>query len=116
MMGDAPPYPFVAASHPHTTAVSQRYVRRWDPEIAPAVIRGAAASDGPRLPELAAMDIPALILTWPGDRGHPESTARRLHGALRGSELHIAADPADLATWPTRVQAFLATLPPASDD
>jgi len=62
------------------------------------LLRGAAASDLPSEAELARLDLPTLLLPIRDDPGHPLSTAERLAELLRGSELHVLRDAADLAS------------------
>jgi pimeloyl-ACP methyl ester carboxylesterase len=72
------------------------------------LLRGAAASDLPRAEELAALDLPSLILPIRDDPGHPLSTAERLATLLRGSELHVLRDVGELASARDRVARFIA--------
>ena len=51
------------------------------------------------------LDIPALILAWDTDPGHPVTTAQRLCDLLPEATLHIAKTTTDIATWPTQVAA-----------
>ena len=49
-----------------------------DPVRLARVFRGAVTADLPEPDAIAAIDVPALILAWTGDPGHPASTAARL--------------------------------------
>ena len=73
----------------------------------PTILRGAAASDLPPAEAIAALDVPALILAWDTDAGHPVSTAERLAALLPRAELHVAREPEEVSTWPARVAAFV---------
>lgn len=75
--------------------------------LVPTVFRGAAATDLPPLDAIAGITLPTLILAWAGDPGHPVETAERLHAAIAGSQLHVSATPAELATWGRRAADFL---------
>ncbi|MGW7194122.1 alpha/beta fold hydrolase, partial [Streptomyces sp. NPDC054838] len=86
--------------------------------ILPAVLRGLALSDLPAPAALGALRLPALILAWDGDPGHPLSTARTLAGSLPGAEAHVARTRAEVGTWGERAAAFLTARgrPPAGGD
>lgn len=84
--------------------------------LLPAVMRGAGRSDLPGPDALAALDIPALILAWDTDPGHPVTTARRLTALLRRPTLHISETTADLARWPTRAADHFHTCSGSSTD
>lgn len=64
-------------------------------------------SDLPPVDDLASVDVPTLILAWPGDRSHPLSVARRLTSSMRRAEL-VVAEGGDLSDWPNRVAEFVA--------
>ena len=78
-----------------------------DAAILPTVLRGVAGSDVPPRDTVAAIDLPALILAWEGDPGHPESTAESLHELLGDSELEVARTLGEVLRWPARVAEFL---------
>lgn len=89
----------------------QRFVDlldREDPTRLGRVFRGAATADLPTPDEIAAIDVPTLILAWTGDPGHPASTAARLQELMPHSQLVLAATPDGLASWTGRAQRFLA--------
>ena len=73
-----------------------------------ATFLGAGRSN---LPEPQAFDaiahIPALILPWTDDPGHPVSTAIRLHDLLPNSELVVESGYAGLAGFPQRIRGFV---------
>jgi 3-oxoadipate enol-lactonase len=79
-----------------------------DPAALALALRGAAASNLPDREELRSITVPALILAWDGDPGHPLSTASALHELLPSSELVVAASLEDVRAWPDRVRSFLA--------
>lgn len=72
------------------------------------LLRAAAASDLPSEAELAKLDLPALLLPIRDDPGHPLATAERLAALLRGSELHVLRDAAELASQRDTLLRFLA--------
>lgn len=70
------------------------------------VMRGAAHSDLPPLETFASVTVPALILSWAGDSGHPVSTAEALASTIPGAELVVAESLPDLFGWRERVAAW----------
>lgn len=76
--------------------------------LLPTVLRAAAVSDLPTEQEVAALDLPVLILAWSGDPGHPVSTAARLAELIAGSRLHIAESGTQLRQWGATAARFLA--------
>jgi 3-oxoadipate enol-lactonase len=89
-------------------ARSEAGLRTADPVRLARVLRGAARADLPPPAELATLDVPALVLAWTGDAGHPISTAERLLDLLPHARLDIASTAAQLATWTDQVTAFVA--------
>jgi pimeloyl-ACP methyl ester carboxylesterase len=89
----------------------ERSVRAADPRRLAGVFRGAAYADLPARPQIAALDVPALILAWSGDPGHPESTATELADLLPRADLFVAHTGDELATFSDRALAFLGDLP-----
>lgn len=77
-------------------------------ELLPAVFRGAGRSDLPAPERIAAIDVPALILAWTTDTGHPVGTAEKLDELLPDSRLHISETAEDVKTWAARAAAFFA--------
>ena len=75
----------------------QRYV---------AALVGAARSNLPSPQELAQLEMPTLILAYPGDPLRPVGTAVRVARALPNAELVISDDPADVADWTDRIREF----------
>jgi len=74
------------------------------------VFRGAAHADLPPREAIARLTMPALILAWTGDPGHPVSTAEALAGLLPDAQLVLSSTWADVRTWTDHVMAFLARL------
>ncbi|MEU9305863.1 alpha/beta fold hydrolase [Streptomyces sp. NPDC048269] len=79
--------------------------------VLPAVLRGLARSDLPSPEDIARLRLPALVLAWADDPGHPLSTARTLAAVLPGAELHVSETRADIRTWGERVAEFLVAPP-----
>lgn len=95
---------------PPPPAVDPGLAETW-PEIEegllPTVLLGAAATDLPHSRVVTGLDLHTLILAWIDDPAHPLSTATRLHDLLPRSELVVARTPADVATWPEAVAAWI---------
>lgn len=87
--------------------ISARHVAAMDPALLAHVLRGAAASDLPPLEDVAAIEVPALVLAIAGDPTHPVATAEALADALPRAELVVADDLGAVVDWPARVAAFL---------
>lgn len=77
-------------------------------DVLPIVLRGAAASDLPEPHLLRSLDVPATVLAWAGDAGHPVSTAEVLADVLPRATLEVAEDLATVLAWPEKVAALLA--------
>jgi len=77
-------------------------------DVLPTVLRGAAASDLPPPDALRSLDVPALVLAWVGDAGHPVSTAEALAEVLPSAILVVAEDLDGVRTWPARIADLLA--------
>ncbi|MGY6501186.1 MAG: alpha/beta fold hydrolase [Acidimicrobiales bacterium] len=82
-------------------------LRAMDPDAYPFVMRGAAASDLPGLDAIATIDVPALVLAWSDDTGHPVSTAEQLATALPHGELSVARSVDEVGAWPGAIAGFL---------
>ncbi|NBM17390.1 alpha/beta fold hydrolase [Streptomyces sp. GC420] len=76
--------------------------------VLPCVLRGLAQSDLPAPADLVALDLPALVLAWADDPGHPVSSAEALVRALPHADLYVARTRADVHGWGARVARFLA--------
>jgi pimeloyl-ACP methyl ester carboxylesterase len=72
-----------------------------------AILRAASDSDLPPDSALAGLDVPALVLGWTTDPGHPAATAEHVAHVLPNAELHMATTPADVRTWQALVHSFL---------
>jgi pimeloyl-ACP methyl ester carboxylesterase len=77
------------------------------PELLPSVMRGASAADLPPEHAIARLALPVLILAWPGDPGHPLSTAERLMSLISGARLQVAHSSAELREWGAVSAEFL---------
>ncbi|MGA5407730.1 alpha/beta fold hydrolase [Streptomyces lavendulocolor] len=66
--------------------------------VLPSVLRGLARSDLPTPEELARLRLPALVLAWADDPGHPLSTAGTVARAL-GADLRVARSRAEVRDW-----------------
>jgi pimeloyl-ACP methyl ester carboxylesterase len=79
-------------------------------DVLPTVLRGAAASDLPDPGSLRSLDVPAVVLAWAGDPGHPVATAEVLADVLPRATLEVAEDLAAVLAWPERVAGLLASV------
>jgi pimeloyl-ACP methyl ester carboxylesterase len=77
-----------------------------------ALLRGAADSDLPTRETLAASlrDIPALIISWADDPGHPLWSGEELRRHLPKSELFVVKGYDDFQTIPLRIRRFITTM------
>ena len=78
-----------------------------DPANLAAVLRGAAGSDLPPREALTRLDVPALVLAWSGDPGHPVSTAQALGDLLPRARVEVAADIRGVLGWPDLASTWL---------
>ena len=83
------------------------------PELVPAVLRGAAATDLPSPDEIAGIRQETLLLPWATDPGHPISTAIALAEAVINSRLRIAHNAAQVRAYGAWSVAFLREVFPA---
>jgi len=98
----------LSQSRPPATAGTPETVPDVAEHLLPSLFRGAALSDLPDPDEVAKIDVPATILAWIDDPGHPVSTAEALLDLLPDSTLEVARTPADLARWPSILCADVA--------
>jgi pimeloyl-ACP methyl ester carboxylesterase len=91
-----------------------RFTPAVTPERLPAVLRGAGASDLPAPGVVRELAVPALILAWDTDPGHPLATAERLAALLPDAELHVARTLRDVTRWTRLVDGFLSARAPAA--
>ncbi len=75
----------------------QRYV---------AALVGAARSNLPSPEELATLEMPTLILAYPGDPMRPVGTAVRVADALPNAELVVAEDQDEVSGWTDLIRDF----------
>lgn len=86
--------------------------RKMDVRQLATVLRGAGTADLPARDLVASIAVPALILAWTGDPGHPASVAEELARLLPGAELQLASTRDDLDRWTDHAAAFLARTEP----
>jgi hypothetical protein len=55
--------------------------------------------------------MPALILAWEDDPGHPLSSAEEFARLLPNSRLVIAKNMDDVLTWTRDIRTFIGNLP-----
>ena len=72
------------------------------------VLEGSAQSDLPDPAMFDSLTMPALILAWTGDPGHPLSSAETLAAHLPNHQLIIAHNAQELAQWPDLIRGFVA--------
>jgi 3-oxoadipate enol-lactonase len=101
-MAEVPP-PAIFAGRPELL----RFEPATDDAVLPTVLRGAAASDLPPPERLRAVSVPALVLAWATDPGHPVATATALVDALPHARGLVAERLDDLAGWPAAVAELL---------
>lgn len=104
---DTAPIPDPFAEVDDWRARAERRLRAADLGRLGVVFRGAGLTDLPARERLATIGVPALILAWTGDPGHPVSSARELDRLLPDSRLHLASTAGDLASWTGLVAEFL---------
>jgi 3-oxoadipate enol-lactonase len=85
-------------------------LRSADPHRLATVLQGAATADLPPREQIAAIEVPTLVLAWSGDTGHPVSTARALEELIPGARLHLASTGTELARWTDEARRFLAAV------
>jgi pimeloyl-ACP methyl ester carboxylesterase len=71
------------------------------------LFKGAALTDLPPKDVIRSIDIPALILAWTGDPGHPVEVAAQLSRLLPQSKLVVAQGYSDVEKWPRVMQDFI---------
>ena len=103
-----PPDPFVGSDEYRERRAAT--MRAATPERLAANLRGAGHADLPAVERLATLAMPALVLAWTGDTGHPVSTAERLGETLPNVDVVISSTAEELATWTQRTIDFLDVL------
>jgi 3-oxoadipate enol-lactonase len=101
-----PPGPFGTEWHERI----ERNIRLADHQQMAHVLRGAATADFPARDLVAGISVPALILAWSGDPGHPLSTAEELNELITSSDLVVASTAEELADWSRTIAEFLTSL------
>ncbi len=86
------------------------YFKSLDPKVLTQVLRGARLANLPPAVELEAIHAPTLILAWTDDPAHPISSAEEIACRLPNSQLHIAHNAAEVATWTEEIRKFVADL------
>jgi non-heme chloroperoxidase len=76
-------------------------------ELLPWVLRGSATTDLPPTEALAAIEHPALILSWESDPVHPVASAEYLAATMPHATLHVSGTIEDVRTWAERIEEFL---------
>ncbi len=104
---DAAPVPDPFADDRTWKERSRRRLLEADRPRLAVVLRGAARADLPDRAQLTTISVPALILAWSGDPGHPVTTAEALDELLPDSRLHVASTADDLAAWSELIGDFL---------
>jgi pimeloyl-ACP methyl ester carboxylesterase len=84
-----------------------KHLAHADRRAVAMALRGAASSDLPTRTALRSVDVPALILAWPGDPTHPVSSAEQLATLLPNAQLHVASPRAGIREWQAAVVRFL---------
>lgn len=103
-----PPDPLI--DDPSGVTDFEQLLTSTDPVRLARVFRGAATADLPEPAELAAIEVPTLILAWTGDAGHPVQTAARLQELIPSTEIVLAVTADGMAAWTERIERFLAQL------
>ncbi len=91
------------APRPPATVEAPETVPDVREELLPSLLRGAALSDLPAPEAVAAIRVPTTVLAWTEDPAHPLRTAERIAELVAGSELVVAATPAQAGEWPRRL-------------
>jgi len=86
-------------------------MRSVDPKTLVVVLRGAKLCNLPEREKLRALTMPALILAWVDDPGHPVSSAEELKRLLPDSRLLIAKNVDEVNTWTQEIRDFIGQLP-----
>jgi pimeloyl-ACP methyl ester carboxylesterase len=94
-------------AHPEFVTAYLDELAQTDPKQLALLYRGARLCNLPERETLRSLTMPALILAWEGDPGHPLSTAEELARLLPNSHLVIARNMQDLEQWTTEIISFL---------
>ena len=79
----------------------------WGQKSKTRVLRGSATTDLPPTEALAAIEQPALILSWESDPVHPVASAEYLAATMPHATLHVSGTIEDVRTWAERIEEFL---------
>jgi 3-oxoadipate enol-lactonase len=101
-----PPIP-ILAGHPELWGTGPDI----EEVLLPWVLEGAAGSDLPPMEVLTTVRVPALVLAWDTDPGHPVSTAEALGAALPDATVHVATTVGEIRAFGARIRSFLVGLP-----
>jgi pimeloyl-ACP methyl ester carboxylesterase len=77
-------------------------------DVFPSVFRGAALTDLPDREDIAQITVPAMILPWSDDPGHPLSTAESLASIMPNASMSVAHNPTERDTWRGMVRDHVA--------
>lgn len=91
-------------------SIMARHLADVEPAGVVGAMRGASLSDFPSREELARLDMPTLILAWPGDDTHPLAVAQELHNTLPNTQLEVMTHASDPYRWPQLVREFMTSL------
>lgn len=103
MMGAAPVLPLLAEGGWSISAPDIR------PEVAAAVLRGAALADLPPRDAVAKIQQPVLLLPWVDDPSHPVATAEELKKLLPDATMRVTETAEDLRDVGARVARFFSS-------
>jgi len=93
-----------------TMEAMSAHFKSLDPKTLTRVLRGARLANLPSAVELEAIHAPALILAWTEDMGYPVSSAEEVARRLPNSQLHIAKNADEVATWMEEIRKFVTDL------
>jgi pimeloyl-ACP methyl ester carboxylesterase len=82
-------------------------LKTMDRKTLSVLYKGAALTDLPPRDVIRSIDVPALILAWTGDSGHPLEIAVELSSLLPHSRLVVAENYADVGKWHGVMRDFL---------
>lgn len=102
--------PLLLAAAPQLAERMGAQLAAYDAATLANVLRGAKQTDLPPRQQLRSIAVPALVLAWEGDRGHPLATAEELATLLPSAQLHIARTPDELRAWPELIREFVDAL------
>ena len=107
LMALSPSMPeWMYSARPEKAELAVETVRGFSVDSLASVLLGAGLSNLPDTDRLAGLKMPALILAWSGDNGHPLVTAERLAANLPQAELVVANSLGDVESWTAKVCEF----------